>query len=316
MAPARALRAGRTRYAMGYPTRWRRMSAAVLQIQALGLGVSVQDHGRVGWRRFGVPLGGVMDAHAATWANRLLNNPSGAALLEFLLQGARICFLRETWVALSGADASCGFPLWRAMRMRHGDIMEFPRHRTGVWTYLAVQGGLAIRPRLGSRSTYAPACLGQILKPGDIMDGEPAPAFDLPHSVASRLAPALEQRDYARPPAFRVWPAPQTESFSAEALASFFSSEWTVSSQSNRVGYRLTGRALSSALLPWSEPVRVGAIQVPENGQPIVMMRDAPTIGGYPKLGTVDAADLSWLAQCCPGQHVRFVPVGAWPALE
>src|SRR6185436_3037082 len=104
------------------------MKSGVLQILQVGLGVSLQDQGRLGWRRFGVPLSGVMDTQAATWANRLLDSPPGSPLLEFLWHGARLAFLRDTWVALTGADASCSVPRWRAVRVRNGDVMEFPLH--------------------------------------------------------------------------------------------------------------------------------------------------------------------------------------------
>ena len=119
-------------------------------------------------------------------------------------------------------------------------------------------------------------------------------------------APSKEIRDYSSPPALRVWNAPQREMFSDQ----FFEQEWMVTPQSNRAGYRLAGDPLQfekRELL--SEPVRVGTIQVPENGLPIVTMRDGPTVGGYPKLGMVDPEDLSWLAQCRPGQKVRFIPL-------
>jgi len=119
-------------------------------------------------------------------------------------------------------------------------------------------------------------------------------------------APWREIRDYTSPPALRVWNAPQRAMFSDD----FFAQEWTITPQSNRVGYRLDGDPLQfekRELL--SEPVRVGTIQVPENGLPIVTMRDGPTVGGYPKLGMVDPADLAWLAQCRPGQKVRFLPL-------
>jgi len=292
------------------------MQAPILQILQTALGVSVQDRGRPGWRRFGVPWGGVMDAHAATWANRLVDNPAKAAVLEFLLQGGRVSFLADAWVALTGAGAEASIPLWRTVHMRKGDILELPRHCSGVWTYLAVEGGLAVADWLGSKSTYAPAGLGRILQPGDVLEREEARPFVLPSGVATRSTPALEQRQYAKPPVFRVWSAPQTAAFRAEDLLKFFSTSWTVSAQSNRVGYRLTGQPLQSVPLPWSEPMRIGTIQIPDNGQPIVMMRDAPTLGGYPKLGVVDLADLDWLAQCCSGQNIRFMPAGPWPGLS
>jgi allophanate hydrolase subunit 2 len=121
------------------------------------------------------------------------------------------------------------------------------------------------------------------------------------------MAPWNEQRDYHSPPPLRVWPGPQWNSFREAERQKFFAQNWTVSSQSDRVGYRLTGDPLNTQREQIiSEPVRVGTIQIPENGQPIVTLRDGPTVGGYPKLGLVDAADLSWLVQCSAGQQVRF----------
>ena len=125
-------------------------------------------------------------------------------------------------------------------------------------------------------------------------------------SGSSTSAPWKEIRDYTSPPALRVWRAPQSEMFSD----AFFEQDWTVTPQSNRVGYRLAGEPLKFIKREiLSEPVRVGTIQVPENGLPIVTMRDGPTVGGYPKLGMVDPVDLSWLAQCRPGQKIRFIPL-------
>ena len=116
-----------------------------------------------------------------------------------------------------------------------------------------------------------------------------------------------ERRDYESPPPLRVWRAPQWDLFSEADREIFFAQEWAVSSQSDRVGYRLTGRPLKPSAPPiLSEPVLVGSIQIPPDGQPIVTMRDGPTVGGYPKLGLVEAADVSWLAQCRPGVKVRF----------
>jgi allophanate hydrolase subunit 2 len=123
------------------------------------------------------------------------------------------------------------------------------------------------------------------------------------------VAPWTEQRDYGKPPGLRVWPAPQWELFSVPQRDQFFQQEWTVSPQSDRSGYRLSGVPIEHELGELlSEPVLVGTIQVPPNGEPIVTMRDGPTVGGYAKLGVVDPADISWLAQIQPGQRVRFRP--------
>ena len=276
-------------------------------IRRPGLGATVQASGRVGWRKFGVPASGPMDAHAAAWANRLLDNPPEAPVLELSLQGARVEALSDGWFAVTGADASANVPTWRALRVRKGDAMEFRENRCGVWVYVAVDGGFAVPAVLGAASACARAGLGTIAQAGTILRRRVGGTFCLPPSVAARLAPALERRDYGSPPALRVWPAPQHGLFSRPARAAFCSQTWTVSPQSDRVGYRLLGPALAEApgqLL--SEPVRVGTIQVPENGLPIVTMRDGPTVGGYPKLGVLEPNDVSWLAQCRPGQPVRF----------
>ncbi len=283
------------------------MNTPVLRILSSGLGATVQDVGRPGWKRFGVPSSGAMDEHAAMWANRLLNNDADAPLLELLLQGASIEVLRDCWVALTGADAVADVSTWRAHRMNEGDVIEFPRARTGVWTYLAVDGGFAAPRWLRSASAYPRANLGMILKPGDKLARARAESFHLPPGVEGRTIAPEERRDYDHSPALRVWPAPQWDGFDETERAKFFSQTWSVTSQCDRAGYRLSGEALRCRVANIiSEPTLVGTVQVPENGQPIVTMRDGPTVGGYPKLAVIDAADVSWLAQCQPGTKVRF----------
>jgi biotin-dependent carboxylase-like uncharacterized protein len=283
------------------------MDAKVFKVLSRGISASLQDRGRAGWRRFGVPVGGPMDDHAADWANRLLDNPPEAPVLELLLQGAKLAVLHDAWIAVTGADAQASVPTWRIVRTRAGDHVHFPREISGVWIYVAVEGGFAAQRFLGSASTCERGGLGRLLAPGDILWRTPEAAFRLVPTVASRSVAWSERRDYNAPPPFRVWPGPQWNSFSAHERESFFAHEWTVTSRSDRAGYRLTGIALKPQPAQIiSEPVRVGSIQVPPGGQPIVIMRDGPTVGGYPKLGMVDPADLSWLAQCRPGTSVRF----------
>jgi antagonist of KipI len=128
--------------------------------------------------------------------------------------------------------------------------------------------------------------------------------------VSARIAPWTEQRDYSRAPAIRVWRGPQWNLFSDAQRNRFFDQAWTVSPQSDRVGYRLSGEAVTHEIRELiSEPVIPGTIQVPESGQPIITMRDGPTIGGYAKLGVVDERDISWLAQVRPRRDVRFQSV-------
>jgi biotin-dependent carboxylase-like uncharacterized protein len=287
------------------------VKADVIEVISAGLGATVQDRGRSGWRRFGVPVGGAMDDHAASWANRLLDNPPGAPVVELLLQGAKLVARRDVWIAITGADAGVTVPMWRAVQVKRGERVDFGTSRSGVWNYLAIEGGVGAPMFLGSASVYARGGIGAALQAGDVLRTGAGHAFELPTGVASRLIPPFERRHYERAPALRVWPAPQTGLFREADRRHLLDEPWTVTSQSDRVGYRLAGTALASKLAQLiSEPVRTGTIQVPENGQPIVTMRDGPTVGGYPKLGVLDAADVAWLAQCRPGQPVRFQAAG------
>ncbi len=286
------------------------MSEPFLRIIDPGLGATLQDQGRHGWRRFGVPTSGAMDLHAAAVANRLLGNPPWAPVVEFLLQGAKIEPLQPCWVALCGADQMASVPLWRAVRLEPGKTLTLGRNHAGIWAYLAIEGGFACDHWLDSASTLAAAHLGRALRPGDLLGRvESEPRFSLPAGVGGRSASRLDQWDYHSPPPLRVHPAPQTAWFSDAARAALFATAWTVAPQSNRVGYRLDGPPLPAPQGQMiSEPIRVGSIQVPPGGQPLVIMRDGPTIGGYPKIGLLEPADVNWLAQCRPGQSLRFVP--------
>lgn len=274
--------------------------APALEIIAPGLLATVQDGGRAGWRRFGVPASGAMDDHAAGEANRLVGNEPTAPVLELLLQGARLRVLCDVTLATTGANADATVPLGEAINASAGQVIEFPRNRSGVWTYVAVAGRLIREQLLGSASAYPRGGIGRALVAGEV----------LKRVVATKQPAkpiAVRPRNLAAPPALRVWPGPQWAAFSEATRREFFARTWAVSSQSDRVGYRLAGEPLAPARIQiLSEPVLPGTIQVPESGLPIVTMRDGPTVGGYPKLGVLDPADVSWLAQCRPGQTVRF----------
>jgi 5-oxoprolinase (ATP-hydrolysing) subunit C len=278
----------------------------VCRIEASAMRMSLQDGGRAGWARYGVPPGGAMDDHAAQWANRLLENSSGAPVLEILGAGARLRFLHATWIAVTGAKGS--WPVWRAMHMHADERLELRDLDAGLWSYVAVKDGFECGLWLSSASTYLRAGFGQLLRVGDVLCRKQATDLALPAGVSSRVAPWTEQRDYSKPPPLRVWRGPQWEVFSEEQRDRFFAQPWTVSLQSDRAGYRLSGEALEHGIGELiSEPVIPGTIQVPQNGQPIVTMRDGPTVGGYAKLGLLDERDISWFAQVQPGRQVRFV---------
>jgi len=281
-----------------------------LKVLSPGVGAGFQDQGRPGWRRFGVPTGGAMDAHAAAAANRLLGNPPWAAVVELLWQGARIQVLQDCWLALTGADLRASHPRWRAIPAKKGAVLHLGGHASGVWAYLAIEGGFAAPHWLDSASTLGSAGLGRALQKGDLLyRNETEPRFVLPPGVAGRLTPWSEQRDHSQPPPLRVWRGPQWDWFSPDQQARFFAQPWTVAPQSNRIGYRLQGAALDvPARSLVSEPVRVGSIQIPPDGQPVVILRDGPTVGGYPKIGMIEPADVDWLVQSAPGQSVHFTP--------
>jgi len=283
------------------------MGDEIFEILEPGFGATLQDGGRVGWRRFGVPPSGAMDEHAAQWANRLLDNAPDVPVVEILLQGAKFKTLLETWVAVTGAEAQANVPTWRVVRMNEGDVLQFPKNHSGVWIYLAVPGGFEGERLLGSASVYARGQLGRTFVRGDLLCRASSARFELPRGVAGRAVDWHERRNYESPPPLRVWRGPQWDFFNETDREHFFAQEWTVSSQSDRVGYRLTGKPLKAPGAGMiSEPMLPGSVQIPTNGQPIVTMCDGPTVGGYPKLGLVDPAGLSWLAQCRPGLKVRF----------
>lgn len=280
-----------------------------LKVLTTGLGASLQDLGRPGFGRFGVPRSGAMDAHAATWANRLLDNPPHAATLELLLQGASLLALKTCWISVCGADQSCSLPTWKTVRLERGSVVEFPRNRTGLWTYLAIEGGFADpeNAHFGSVSGDQAAGLGTRILPDQDLRHHAAHALRLPTGVAARMAPWDERRDYRYPPRLRAWKGPQWDRFSCAEQERFFSNPWMVSSRSDRTGYRIQGGPQeTSAALTLSEAVIPGSVQVPPDGQPIITMNDGPTVGGYPKIALLHPDDLAWLAQSRPGLAVRF----------
>jgi KipI family sensor histidine kinase inhibitor len=271
-----------------------------------GLLTTVQDLGRSGWRSAGVPLGGAMDPFALRVANLLVGNPEDAAGLELTLAGPELEFSAETRVAVGGAEFE-GVPSWRTLTVAAGERLAFGACRQGCRAYLAVAGGIAVPPVLGSRSTYLRGefggFAGRALREGDRLPlGEPRgaiPARPAGWRVSTLILPA-----YSPEPQLRVIAGPQAPEFGEELWAA----EFSLTSQSDRMGLRLAGPALGrrggTELL--STAVAPGTVQVPPDGQPILLMADAQTIGGYPQAAHVIGADLPVAAQLRPGDRVRF----------
>ncbi len=275
-------------------------------LEADGL-VTVQDAGRPGLAHLGVPRGGWLDPPAARWANRLVGNSEGAAVLEVTLGGLRLRAsgaASARWVAVTGATRVVqvdGGPraYGRAERLPAGAELCLGPAATGVRSYLAVGGGLAVEPVLGSRATDTLAWVGPPrVVPGTMLPlGEPAGG-----PAAADAAPTL------RPGPLRVDPGPRADWFAADALDRLCAASYAVGGDSDRVGLRLDGarpERIRAGELP-SEGMVLGAVQVPPDGRPVVLLADHPTTGGYPVLAVVRADDVACCAQLRPGQSVRF----------
>jgi len=278
----------------------------VIEIISTGVGLSVQDYGRPGWRRFGVPPGGVMDRSSAAAANRLLGNRADAPVLEVLMQGAKLRVLEDTWIAIAGADLGCAIAPWTACAVSGGTILQFPMNRSGLWAYVAVPGGFDADRWFGSASVDSRNGLGRPLERGVQLSAVTSASSFKYERVGRRVLAAELQRDFSRPMEFELLPGPQFDLFSSQARADLVSSEWTVSPRSDRTGFRLEGPALNVPDSIRSEPVLPGSFQIPGSGLPIVTMVDGPTVGGYAKIAILREADLDWLAQCRPGTKIGF----------
>jgi biotin-dependent carboxylase-like uncharacterized protein len=279
---------------------------ATIEIISMGVGLSVQDSGRVGWRHLGVPGGGVMDRFSAQSANRLLGNRLDAPVLEILMQGATLRVLEDTWIAVAGADLGCVLAPWSACAVKAGTVLSFPVNRSGLWAYLAVPGGFKAERWFGSASVDTRNGLGRALEPGSGLSAELRAPNTSVEGVGRRVLVHALQRDFAGLERFKLLPGPQFEQFTQSAREQLVAAEWTVSARSDRTGYRLEGPALEVPASIPSEPVLPGSFQIPGNGQPIVTMVDGPTVGGYAKLAVLCESDLDRFAQCRPGTKLKF----------
>lgn len=284
-------------------------------IEANGL-ATLQDPGRVGWRKFGVPTSGAMDSFAFRAANLLAGNDSNCAVVEIGLGDVALRALHDCIISVAGVGYGLSiyiwdFPLWSSYYVRGGWTIRLDKLDFGMWAYLAISGGVQTPPMLDSRSTYLRGPFGGLdgrqLQVGDVLrSGTPSHPLN---ELAARTLPEDARPVYSHHPTLDVIMGPQENYFTDESIAAFLSQEYAVSHTSDRMGYRLEGAVLShrgkTELI--SEGMAMGAVQVPSSGQPIVMMADSPTTGGYPKIGTVVSADLPLLVQCMPNKSkVRF----------
>ena len=288
-----------------------------LKVLAPGLHTTVQDLGRPGYQAIGVPVSGSLDGVSLRLANALVGNPPGMPALEVLISGPTFEVAAETVrVALAGAGASLAMGAEKA-RVGAGQSVTLPRDevievvvgRQSASCYLAVEGGVAVPLVLGSTSTYVRAAIGGLngraLRRGDFVPLAMARASDRAELRLS--SPMLATDDQP----IRVVLGPQQEYFTEEAVAAFLGAEFRISQSADRMGMRLDGPLLRHRR-GWdivSDAITTGAIQVPGSGQPILLLTDHQTTGGYPKIATVISADLPVVGRRRPGDALRFAAV-------
>lgn len=288
---------------------------ATIQVIKPGLHSTFQDLGRRKYQHLGVPLNGVMDERAHRTANWLLGNAPDEATLEITLLGPNLRFGRTTRIAICGADLSAmvnGIPMPRdeAFQVTAGDVLSFGPPRQGIRAYIAVEGGYALEPVMGSTSTNVRAGYGGLdgkpLRKDVMIPLKPVPVHNLPAREGTpAFAPGIV-RELDAP--LRIIAGREHNLFTQDSLGAFGAQIYQITPQSDRMGYRLKGPSLSrrhaSEML--SEAVTAGTVQVPPNGQPIILMADCQTTGGYPRIAHVIWVDLPRLAQRAPGDRVRF----------
>ncbi|MBP2293711.1 biotin-dependent carboxyltransferase family protein [Azospirillum rugosum] len=287
-----------------------------LRILAAGPSSTIQDRGRVGYQRYGVSVAGAADPLLHAAANILVGNRPDAGAVEFALAGdsltveggpARVAVAADVAVTVDDQPV----PAWTSLRLRDGQTLRVGPLRSGMRGYWAVQGGFAIQPVLGSVATHVRSRLGGLdgglLKAGDRL---PLALDEAPDQGEATLDPSLLP---ARGGTLRVVLGPQQEYFTAAGLAAFLGEEFTVSHEADRMGCRLNGPAIEHArgFNITSDGIPLGAIQVPGTGQPIALMADRQTTGGYPKIACLVGPDVAALAQKRPGDRLRFRAVEA-----
>ncbi len=283
-------------------------------VESSGLFSTVQDRGRYGYQRYGIPPSGAMDEFAFQVANILVGNERNAAGIEITLAGFSVKFEENFEIAVTGADLGPtlngqGVESWRSTHVKCGDVLRFEKLKKGFRAYLCVSGGIDVPVVFGSRSTYARMNMGgyhgRKLQRGDaLLVGElsafPTSSMEVDSSIISSV--------YS-PRKIRVILGPESKRFSKRDIEHFLSSPYHVTTQSDRMGYRLKGPLLNSKRRSHdivSNGIVTGAIQVPANGQPIIMMAEHQTVGGYAKIATVISADIPLLAQMKPGDEIHF----------
>ncbi len=278
-----------------------------------GFFTTIQDLGRHGFLKYGVPISGTMDEVSLRLANMLVGNDLGEACLEITMLGPEFEALHDTQIAVTGGDIIVQIngqevQMWQTLRVNSGDFVSFGKVQAGCRAYLAIRGGINVPMILGSRSTYVRCEMGGVqgrqLKTGDYIDG-----FDDAQPMGFRLlVPEEFVPGFSAEVCVRVVLGPQLEEFTEKGVETFLSHPYMVTIEADRMGYRLEGPIvehrervgmISDAILP-------GSVQIPPSGKPIITMQDAQTTGGYAKIAAVISSDLHILGQLKPNNWIRF----------
>lgn len=296
-----------------------------------GLLSSIQDLGRYGFQKYGVIVSGALDSYALRVANILVGNEEGQGALEMTLMGPTLRLEQDMLLAITGGDMApaingAAVPMWRPVYVKQGSVLAFRGSKPGCRSYLAVAGGYDIPVVMGSKSTYLRAGIGgfhgRALQQDDVLAGQNS-LSEQADRLSKQLAAKLQGHAFAatawyaakehipqiaQPISVRVTCGSQYEHFTAASKAQFFGQPFQVTTQSDRMGYRLSGPVLtlSEPLEMISEAVALGTIQVPPDGNPIVLLADRQTAGGYPKIAQVAAVDVALIAQTRPGAQIKF----------
>lgn len=292
-----------------------------IKIKNSGLLTLIQDSGRYGYQQFGVPVSGVMDSFSHRVANILVGNNENETVLEITVLGPEIEFMNDSIIAISGGDLSPALngesiSMWESVEVKKGDILSFGGIKSGCRSYIAFEGGIQVGKVMGSMSTYVKAKIGGLhgdsLKSGDILK-----IGDLEknsNSTKHRKLPDEYIPNYSNTLEVRVVLGPQQDYFTEKGLEKFLSTEYKVTNECDRMGYRLEGEVIEHInggdII--SDGINFGAIQIPSHGQPIIMMSDRQTAGGYTKIANVISIDLPKIAQAKPGNIIRFKKVSIY----
>ncbi|WP_026694449.1 biotin-dependent carboxyltransferase family protein [Peribacillus kribbensis] len=304
----------------------------MITIKKPGLLTSVQDLGRYGFQKYGVIASGAMDTRSHRISNLLVGNEEGAASLEISLIGPEIHFEETALISICGGNFTpsiSGYPVrqWRPLIVKKGSTLRFSGVKSGCRAYLSIAGGFLVPEIMASKSTYLRAEIGghngRALKAGDsLKSGRPG---ELSQSIFQALDSSTERNfvemdwsaasnkllSSAKGTVIRVVKGRQFDWFSENSQKRFFEETFEITPQSDRMGYRLSGESLSlsTAKEMVSEAVNFGSIQVPADGNPIILLADRQTSGGYPKIAETISADLPLLAQAKPGDRLRFIEI-------